>query len=958
MFQIVIQSVLFRKGVNNTSTTTNDNDDDIQVIETSTAVKQETKTEEDIIEITESPEVVRNRKQIKCDTIESPINIPKNRVKRRLDDSDDEELSRKQIKTTTTTNDKNGSADKRIEDDIGKMAFEEMCENTIKELQSLFPEIDICEIQDALIQSDWSVFNASILLGNLYEPPERETKPIVTETKPQICTNNEKMKNLDAYRKWRPGVSNSGHNVASDDEVTAEPSHSYNSIKNNRQKFVKNYNNKKLEVLSDDSDADDDEEEFTKTSEGFVCEDSSDADSDRSDNDLQRKFKEKSSNKLYIRTQDLKNKVVDFLQTSYTFELEVVPGVSKKKIDLIVNMRPFHDWNDAIWKFRNSNLSEEILDNCAEVMRAREVVNRLMNSCEDIAKNLSDTVDRLTALDQPKVLNNEMKLSHYQMIGLNWLALMYRKGINSILADEMGLGKTIQVIAFLAYLRETKNLTGIHLVIVPASTLENWSREFQTWCPDIKLLLYYGSQEERAMIREQISRKEIDFDVILTTYTIAQSPGDRGLFKKNKFSYCVFDEAHYLKNIKSIRYESLMKIKAKHRLLLTGTPLQNNLVELMSLLIFTMPNMFNGKVDQIKKLFTYSNNDSSDRIKYINDRIEQAKKIMKPFVLRRLKSEVLKELPLKIDHVLNVPMSITQEQIYHELIENYTREIKYRKITFEDSEQNEDNNEEKYKKGNGMLMNLRKVANHPLLIRHHYNDNKLKQMSRLVIKEPKYRDSNVDYVFEDMQVMHDFELYRLCNDCESLKTFRLDHSFIEDSGKFKELDSLLTKYRLEGKRVLLFSQFVIMLDIIEEFVKLRSYRYLRLDGSTKVADRLDLIDNYNNDSDIFVFLLSTRAGGLGINLTAANVVIIHDIDFNPYNDKQAEDRCHRIGQTQEVTVYRFISQGTVEEGIHKIAEEKLKLGNDISESNQGKDDKEERIDKSDVKTLLRAALKL
>ncbi|CAG2177919.1 unnamed protein product [Oppiella nova] len=521
----------------------------------------------------------------------------------------------------------------------------------------------------------------------------------------------------------------------------------------------------------------------------------------------------------------------------------------------------------------------------------------------------------------------------------------------------MGLGKTIQVIAFFAYLRERKAVRGPHLVIVPASTLENWSREFQTWCPDINILLYYGHQDERAMIREQISKNEIDFDVIITSYTIAQSPGDRSLFKKSRFKYCVFDEAHYLKNIKSTRYTALMNLKAKHRLLLTGTPLQNNLVELMSLLIFTMPHMFSGKTDQIKTLFTYTNKESTHRITYISERIEQAKKIMKPFVLRRLKSEVLQELPPKIDNVLNVPMSSEQELKYADLIENYTREIKYKKITFEDNE-----SEEKFKSGNSMLMDLRKVANHPLLIRQHYDDNKLRLMSQQMLSEHRakgHRESLPQYIFEDMQVMHDFELHRLCKQYTSLRHFELEDSYIEDSGKFQELDSLLTRYRLEGKRVLLFSQFTMMLDIIEEFMKLRFYHYLRLDGTTKVADRLDLIDQYNNDSELFVFLLSTRAGGLGINLTAASVVIIHDIDFNPYNDKQAEDRCHRIGQTKEVIVYRLISQNTIEEGMLKIAEEKLKLGRDISAPDQGaNDEKEELMEKSDVKTLLRAALKL
>ena len=260
----------------------------------------------------------------------------------------------------------------------------------------------------------------------------------------------------------------------------------------------------------------------------------------------------------------MKEKVVEFLDKSNPFELQLIPGVSAKKMDLIVNLRPFVGWNDCLVKFNSQNLTTDILDNCSEVLKSREIVTRLMNSCEEISKDISETVERLKALDQPKVINPDMKLSHYQMVGLNWLALMYKKNINCILADEMGLGKTIQVIAFLAYLRESKNVKGPHLVIVPSSTLDNWSREFHIWCPDIKLLLYYGSQEERLEMREQINKSEVIFDVILTTYTIAQSPSDKALFKKNSFRYCVFDEAHYLKNMKSSRFAALMNLNVSN----------------------------------------------------------------------------------------------------------------------------------------------------------------------------------------------------------------------------------------------------------------------------------------------------------------------------------------------------------------------------------------------------------
>lgn len=236
----------------------------------------------------------------------------------------------------------------------------------------------------------------------------------------------------------------------------------------------------------------------------------------------------------------------------------------------------------------------------------------------------------------------------------------------------------------------------------------------------------------------------------------------------------------------------------------------------------------------------------------------------------------------------------------------------------------------KRRAGASMIMNLRKVANHPLLIRDHYTDAKLKQMSKLMLKEPTHCDANPDLIQEDMSVYSDFELHQLCLKYDSLKRFLLPERMILDSGKLILLDEILPQVQEKGEKVLLFSQFCMTLDIIEVYMQIRGYQYMRLDGSTKVDDRLGLIDEFNRkDSEVFVFLLTTRAGGVGINLTAATTAILHDIDFNPYNDKQAEDRCHRMGQTKEVTIHKFVTQDSIEEGILSIAEHKLRLGNDM-----------------------------
>lgn len=323
-------------------------------------------------------------------------------------------------------------------------------------------------------------------------------------------------------------------------------------------------------------------------------------------------------------------------------------------------------------------------------------------------------------------------------------------------------------------------------------------------------------------------------------------------------------------------------------------------------------------------------------------RISHAKKIMQPFILRRLKDDVLKQLPKKTIIIKKCPMTSSQMRKYNRLIHSYQEEIKKDDSIIETCDDFGENDLEDMKKtkknaGGAMLMNLRKAANHPLLIRQNYTTAKLLDMSRLILKEPQYAtDGNQQYIFEDMEWYSDFELHSLCLKFPSIRSFKLSDEKLLDSGKFKILDELLPKLQEEKRKVLLFSQFTMTLDIIEKYMDIRGHKFMRLDGSTKTTDRLDLIDEFNSQSsDIFIFLLTTRAGGVGINLTSATVAIIHDIDFNPYNDKQAEDRCHRVGQTREVTIYKFVSEDTIEEGILRMADNKLKLGDDLCIGSNG-----------------------
>ena len=308
---------------------------------------------------------------------------------------------------------------------------------------------------------------------------------------------------------------------------------------------------------------------------------------------------------------------------------------------------------------------------------------------------------------------------------------------------------------------------------------------------------------------------------------------------------------------------------------------------------------------------------------------------MKPFILRRVKDQVLKQLPKKTIILKKCPMTPSHRKMYDRLISSYQAEIKKDDSIIETcddyDEAEEDMKKVKAKAGACMLMNLRKAANHPLLVRLLYTTPKLLDMSKMILKEPFYaKEGNSQYIFEDMEWLSDFELHQLCLKYPSINQFKLIDEKILNSGKFKMLDELLPKLKEEKRKVLVFSQFTMTLDILEKYLEIRGHNFMRLDGSTKTSERLDLIDEFNSEeSEAFVFLLTTKAGGIGINLTSATVAIIHDIDFNPYNDKQAEDRCHRLGQTQEVTIYKFVSEGSIEEQILRLADNKLRLGDDL-----------------------------
>jgi len=456
----------------------------------------------------------------------------------------------------------------------------------------------------------------------------------------------------------------------------------------------------------------------------------------------------------------------------------------------------------------------------------------------------------------PYIKSGQMR--DYQIYGLNWLIQLYERGINGILADEMGLGKTLQTISLLGYLSEYKGIRGPHLIIAPKSTLSGWTKEFKRWCPFLRVVKFHGSKEEREKIKkEQLIYKQ--FDVCITTYEVAIR--EKSSFKKFSWRYIIIDEAHRIKNENSVLSKGVRLFNSQFRLLITGTPLQNNLHELWSLLNFLLPDVFSSS-DDFDKWFDLANTENQQEV------IDKLHKILRPFLLRRIKTEVEKSLPPKKEIKLFVGLSQMQRELYKKLL---SKDLDAVAIGA---------------KGNtgrlrllNICMQLRKACNHPYLF-----DG---------VEEPPYTTG--------------------------------DH-LIENSGKMVLLDKLLNRLKERGSRVLIFSQMARMLDILEDYMLYRDYKYCRIDGSTDSVDRENYIDVYNKpDSEYFAFLLTTRAGGLGITLNTADVVILFDSDWNPQCDLQAQDRAHRIGQTKPVTVYRFVTEKSMEEKMVEKAEMKLQL---------------------------------
>ncbi|EHA8586496.1 protein CHROMATIN REMODELING 19 [Cocos nucifera] len=560
------------------------------------------------------------------------------------------------------------------------------------------------------------------------------------------------------------------------------------------------------------------------------------------------------------------------------------------------------------------DLVGKALQKCAEISTAlrQELYGSSVHACDRYAEVEASSCRVVTQEDIEAACASEESdfepiLKPYQLVGVNFLLLLYRKSIGgAILADEMGLGKTVQAVTYLTLLKHLDNDPGPHLIVCPASVLENWERELRRWCPSFSVILFHGSG--RTTYSKELSSLgkaglPPPFNVLLVCYSLferrsAQQKDDRKALKRWKWSCVLMDEAHVLKDKNSFRWKNLMSVaqNARQRLMLTGTPLQNDLHELWSLLEFMMPDIFaTGDVD-LKKLLNAEDSDLISRIK----------SILGPFILRRLKSDVMQQLIPKIQHVRYVFMGAEQSEAYEDAINKYRAASQARMMKSSMGMSNNVVGLLPKRQISNYFVQFRKIANHPLLVRRTYRDEDVVRIARMLYPKGVFGfECSLEKVIQVLKEYNDFAIHRLLisyGDVGAKGALSDEH--VMGSAKCQALAELLPLLWKDGHRVLIFSQWTTMLDILEWTLEVIGVTYRRLDGSTQVTERQNIVDMFNNDHSIFACLLSTRAGGQGLNLIGADTVIIHDMDFNPQMDRQAEDRCHRIGQVKPVTVYR------------------------------------------------------
>uniref|UniRef100_A0A8C7RQY4 DNA helicase n=1 Tax=Oncorhynchus mykiss TaxID=8022 RepID=A0A8C7RQY4_ONCMY len=605
--------------------------------------------------------------------------------------------------------------------------------------------------------------------------------------------------------------------------------------------------------------------------------------------DDDKSTKRKNKDPLYVHMEE------EFYRYGVKMEWLMIHRILNHSVDKRNNVHYLIKWRDlaydqASWESEEMDIPEydqykQTYWNHRELMLGDE--GRPGKKLKKIAKvkksekpPANPVVDPTIKFDhQPDYLDTTGGTLHpYQLEGLNWLRFSWAQATDTILADEMGLGKTVQTAVFLYSLYKEGHSKGPFLVSAPLSTIINWEREFELWAPDMYVVTYVGDKDSRAVIREnefsfegnairggkKASKMKKDssvkFHVLLTSYELITI--DQAVLGSIDWACLVVDEAHRLKNNQSKFFRILNNYPLQHKLLLTGTPLQNNLEELFHLLNFLTPVRFNNLEGFLEEFADIA---KEDQIKKLHD-------MLGPHMLRRLKADVFKHMPTKTELILRVELSPMQKKYYKFILTRNFDALNTRGGGNQVSLLN-------------VVMDLKKCCNHPYLF------------PGAAMEAPKIPNGMYE-----------------------------GSALTRASGKLTLLQKMMVKLKEGGHRVLVFSQMTKMLDLLEDFLENEGYKYERIDGGVTGGMRQEAIDRFNAPgAPQFAFLLSTRAGGLGINLATADTVVIYDSDWNPHNDIQAFSRAHRIGQNKKVMIYRFVTKASVEERITQVAKKKMML---------------------------------
>ncbi|KAK3126290.1 hypothetical protein QOZ80_7AG0554390 [Eleusine coracana subsp. coracana] len=602
------------------------------------------------------------------------------------------------------------------------------------------------------------------------------------------------------------------------------------------------------------------------------------------------------------------NELLTKTQLFSEFLLEKMDKIAdEESVEIQVKEEPVEEKKKGRGRKRKSNAALQYNDKKAKTavaaMLTRSREDRLAND-----SNLSE--EERWEKEQANLvpLMTGGRLKSYQIKGVKWLISLWQNGLNGILADQMGLGKTIQTIGFLAHLKG-KGMHGPYMIIAPLSTLSNWVNEISRFTPSLSSIIYHGDKVTRAEIRRTSMPKTTgpDFPVVVTSYEMAMS--DARFLAQYKWKYVVVDEGHRLKNSKCKLLREIKRIPMDNKLLLTGTPLQNNLAELWSLLNFILPDIFSSH-EEFESWFDFSAKGNEE----LQEETEEKKRvhvvsklhaILRPFLLRRMKEDVEQMLPRKKEIIIYANMTEHQKQLQDHLV-------------------------------------------------HKTFDNYLHEEADIVLKRPGIRSKLHNLMIQLRKNCNHPDL--LESPFESTGFYPPVEKLLEQCGKFQLFDRLLNLLLAQKHKVLVFSQWTKVLDIIEYYLESKHLQACRIDGGVKLEDRRRQIAEFNDlNSSMNIFLLSTRAGGLGINLTSADTCILYDSDWNPQMDLQAMDRCHRIGQTRPVHVYRLATSHSVEGRIIKRAFGKLKLEHVVIGKGQFEQEraKPNALDETEMLALLR-----